>query len=855
MSEDELCNSERYKTGSKLIIHPPVLNNTICGSTVAIRGPCFPERANIKCIFHDLVKGPIEMDGYANKDADGIPTAFCIVPFLQDTGRITIDLIVKKANLSATEVFSGYIWVVMPPPDVSAVFMNCETNGELHVSWTASHNAVIGSETVDIGLHAFDPTRKQWINLGTLAPGVPNTGSARVDISKFRNMVTECAIIVSVRRSNANQILGEAFAPSSLTNYDCNGSIMSSFVHRVTSCEVPEYCGAWYQADAGMPFGENVLPCPPKLSQIRVDSNFKEDDSDKAKLLRHFQPDAVFFKSRFPTSLGSGQQCVYSSADGKLIAGPKERGSSANRYNPDSFLSKTLHFLYDVVPFMACCYGTTDDCELYYERRAISNKPYVPPHACAIWGDPHVATCDLLIYHFQGVGEFWLTKSYLPDGTVFFAQVRMEKWPTNDGVSVATALALKDGRSSTVVIQPSKKHNRLQLLLDGHDVPLVEKEIMKMQTFRGFSLVSASPDFHEIQVAFGSGVIFKVNMFTVGAERTRFLAITCFVSALHRGNLQGLLGNFDGRPENDLTTSDGTMIPALPQKQVDGHLETGANLAVLYWSFGMKWSISPSESLFSYSCGKSSSSYFDPSFVPNVAMPTPDTAPTECIQVCGPSGSCLYDCVNVDIFFANLTSFVEATFDSTVEMLLQNSGHCPVMVAPDKGYISGPYGGVVNFGCEASFMLIGPSAITCNNGTWNQPPPVCVKTSTLTLHCPPIVSPLNGQIVSTDLDHATFQCDPDFILNGERTIQCENGEWNYPAPSCVKNVLPSPTAGSLSSRSAHGTLKQLEMTDPHLKEAEEIASAFDIDVDVNVNFNLPNGLKVATFSKRQRRRI
>ena len=64
-------------------------------------------------------------------------------------------------------------------------------------------------------------------------------------------------------------------------------------------------------------------------------------------------------------NMGSGQQCCYFE-NGSIIVGPPG-GGTVDRYADR--LDRWNHFLYDVLPYFACCVGLFSDCQAYYDKR------------------------------------------------------------------------------------------------------------------------------------------------------------------------------------------------------------------------------------------------------------------------------------------------------------------------------------------------------------------------------------------------------------------------------------------------------------------------------------------------------
>ena len=60
--------------------------------------------------------------------------------------------------------------------------------------------------------------------------------------------------------------------------------------------------------------------------------------------------------------------------------------------------------------------------------------------------------------------------------------------------------------------------------------------------------------------------------------------------------------------------------------------------------------------------------------------------------------------------------------------------------------------------------------------------------------CPVLPIPPNAMLnFDSDFEpgqQATFSCDPDYTLEGEAVLTCENGTWDHPTPLCVLGQRP-----------------------------------------------------------------
>ncbi|XP_041464838.1 complement receptor type 2-like [Lytechinus variegatus] len=121
--------------------------------------------------------------------------------------------------------------------------------------------------------------------------------------------------------------------------------------------------------------------------------------------------------------------------------------------------------------------------------------------------------------------------------------------------------------------------------------------------------------------------------------------------------------------------------------------------------------------------------------------------------------------------------------------------NCPEISAPDNGVITdgeSPFYHLekVSFECNENFTLIGASDITCNDGSFDNSPPIC------SAQCKPPVIPKSNSTSSSPLlesgSNITVVCD-DGYSNGQSrstTSTCDNGELQPAVPLCYEDCTP-----------------------------------------------------------------
>ncbi|MER6617480.1 VWD domain-containing protein [Streptomyces xantholiticus] len=225
-------------------------------------------------------------------------------------------------------------------------------------------------------------------------------------------------------------------------------------------------------------------------------------------------------------------------------------------------------------------------------------KPAPPPSqggcgaGCAIGtGDPHLTTFDGLFYDFQSVGEFVLTRSSPrePDIRHLEIQGRLSPLPGLSTVSLFSAVAADVGGHRVGVYLES---SGAVLRVDG-------KVVMASSGVRtlphGGEIEQHGPQTVEIRWPDRSVLL-------VEAVGTSSLTVSVYLADSHKGAVEGLFGNDDGRPDNDVVVRGGRVLGATPAPEA------------LHSTYADSWRITQSQSLFDYRSGQTTDTFTDRTF-------------------------------------------------------------------------------------------------------------------------------------------------------------------------------------------------------------------------------------------------
>lgn len=207
-------------------------------------------------------------------------------------------------------------------------------------------------------------------------------------------------------------------------------------------------------------------------------------------------------------------------------------------------------------------------------------------------GDPHLGTFDGASYDFQAAGEYTLADS-TTDGLL--VQARQEPWRDSRYVAIDTAVAMRVG-GATVEVDKG-----MDVRVDGDPVRLAGGRQLGL---KGGGAVERHDE--DVAVRWPDGTVGYV--WAVGDYGVAFALQP---AAGRAGRLRGLLGDFDGNPDDDFVGRDGTRYPAA---KLAGDDTSKSAFRALYDGFGRSWRVGERTSLFHYPKGKGPDDYLRKGF-------------------------------------------------------------------------------------------------------------------------------------------------------------------------------------------------------------------------------------------------
>ncbi|MEU1588309.1 VWD domain-containing protein [Micromonospora sp. NPDC005710] len=249
-------------------------------------------------------------------------------------------------------------------------------------------------------------------------------------------------------------------------------------------------------------------------------------------------------------------------------------------------------------------------------------------------GDPHLLTYDGLRYDFQAAGEFVLTRSTSDD---FEVQVRQTMFPASSVVAVNSAVAVRVAGDRVGVYVTS---DGPAVRVNG-GAPVSAPDGVKLP--RGGTLTTWADG--TVTAAGSDGVRLTAQPIGVWG-----LSVSVSAPTARAGTLEGLLGDHDGDPGDDLIVRGGRKLSQPP------------TFEALYPGFADGWRVEAQRSLFDYEPGQDTATFTDRRFPERLLtvgdLPNRATAELVCRRAGVTDPLILADCV-LDVGLTGQVAFAE----------------------------------------------------------------------------------------------------------------------------------------------------------------------------------------------------
>ncbi|XP_076455436.1 protein mesh-like [Babylonia areolata] len=372
----------------------------------------------------------------------------------------------------------------------------------------------------------------------------------------------------------------------------------------------------------------------------------------------------------------------------------------------------------EVAPFLHCCdYASNASLcrEFVVHRPQLSCQGYSPPAAAQAAGDPHLVTLDGVNYTFNGEGDFVLLQDRTHRLRVHVHAARaLDLHGQLGNATLFTAVAVGVVNETGVVeIRRGDDQETASVLVDQQEVDLDSSPL----ELRGITLyhndtANGTVDFTVVMETAGISVL-------VSATPDLLNIMVLVGSSQLKGNLEGLLGNYNGVKTDDLRSRQGRVIPVT------------ANMSDIHYLFGMTWHLERNESLLYHPEDEDSSgdqSGYVPVFMDTIKE---DELRNGTLELCQGNQQCIFD-----FQLTGKESIGQSTkqFNDRFETVVKEIApvvRCPYIQQLDNGNrtLDGQaVGNRVTFTCDQGYRLTnGTTVLVCqDSGKWNGTAPDCV---------------------------------------------------------------------------------------------------------------------------------
>jgi hypothetical protein len=265
----------------------------------------------------------------------------------------------------------------------------------------------------------------------------------------------------------------------------------------------------------------------------------------------------------------------------------------------------------------------------------ITTQPTIAQLPGVSWGDPHLIGFDQTGVEFQAVGEFDLAYS---NDNGLRVQARQQPWGGSTVVSINSAIATTmNGQKVGLYLSPAG----VSPLRVGNAGIRTTVPSSGLDMGAGHRITQVG---NEYTFIYPSG-----DRMVVGVNPGAYINVNIFPAASRANQMKGLLGNFDGNPNNDIFKRDGSSVVPL-------------DFANFYGAYANSWRVpSAAESLFVYDTPENFGGFDNTNFpnaVPSLSPAQRDAARAVC-EAKGVAANNLENCIT-DVGQTGDNSFADA---------------------------------------------------------------------------------------------------------------------------------------------------------------------------------------------------
>ncbi|XP_055860776.1 mucin-4-like isoform X7 [Biomphalaria glabrata] len=308
----------------------------------------------------------------------------------------------------------------------------------------------------------------------------------------------------------------------------------------------------------------------------------------------------------------------------------------------------------DFSPHRWCCVDSSSPskfCKLFNEVR--------PDLGCSLraefisgsaLGDPHINTLDGKGYSMNGLGEFILL---LIKEISFTLQARTKQALSAAGnatkATVFSAFAAQEGDNATFQVELNAEGDGMIITSCGADLT---KDFYDDERYNGSNLVTEvsisrkeGSNKTSVVAGFPSGVSIEVYVVQ------NYMEFSINVPTSYKEKTSGLLGNYNGNPDDDFVLPNGTI------------LSNSSTERQIFEQFARRWIVTTTNTVFKYKEGENATTYQNFNFEPLYLEEANQTLVKQAEVICKDNVACIFDYVatgNRDFATATLTSSTQA---------------------------------------------------------------------------------------------------------------------------------------------------------------------------------------------------
>lgn len=207
-----------------------------------------------------------------------------------------------------------------------------------------------------------------------------------------------------------------------------------------------------------------------------------------------------------------------------------------------------------------------------------------------LFGDPHLITLDRRSFTFNGIGEYVLV--HTPAAKGFDVQARMEKPSSNVSGTVMTNIVMKLRDIPEIQVEAGSEQLNLyiggihrELVVGDAPIFITSSGILSTDTVGGIrsdESLALSEEMALVRIEDRTSLVvgFNGGESVVVSLRAGFLALSVTLPDSYKNTTSGLLGVFNGDPDDDFSNRNGTVLNVTAEQDI-------------YEEFGLicKWNI------------------------------------------------------------------------------------------------------------------------------------------------------------------------------------------------------------------------------------------------------------------------